>query len=262
MDELIRKAPEIIEAAAKSPLGILALMILALAVAGFFFFRGASELTRIGIYVLMFVGVAAFGGAVIGVRTGISECSPERLKGDLLPVSGRSAGVIKAALTMRERFQYADFNCLENLATVLITFDQDNGHGLYFMGEAWRGRARQDPTRSDLFRERMRARFFRYLDVEARLPPSERDGLAATCYQREKGYCEERTAWINHIMANDFYDQAKNQADRCIKVQRLRRGLKFAKRALEFGGFDQMIPTKELIGKIEEELRAQGTQQC
>ena len=63
MDKLIQSAPEIIGQAAKSPLGIFALMILSLSVLGFVFFRRSSERTRTAVFVLMFIGVAAFGYA-------------------------------------------------------------------------------------------------------------------------------------------------------------------------------------------------------
>ena len=63
MDKLFQSAPEIIGQAAKSPLGIFALMILALSVLGFVFFRQSSERTRTAIFALMFIGVAAFGYA-------------------------------------------------------------------------------------------------------------------------------------------------------------------------------------------------------
>lgn len=57
-------APDIIREAAKSPLGIFALMILLLGVIALAFFRKASEKTRIGIFVLIFVGVVMFGVAI------------------------------------------------------------------------------------------------------------------------------------------------------------------------------------------------------
>jgi len=63
MEKLFESAPDIIAEAAKSPLGIFALMILAISVLGFFFFRRASERTRSGMFVLLIVGVASFGYA-------------------------------------------------------------------------------------------------------------------------------------------------------------------------------------------------------
>jgi len=53
--------PAIIEQAAKSPLGLFALMVIALSIIGFFFFHDSSEWTRIGIFIIMFIGVFFFG---------------------------------------------------------------------------------------------------------------------------------------------------------------------------------------------------------
>ena len=139
---------------------------------------------------------------------------------------------------MRQKFNLQDFDCVSGLATVFLEIDQDNGHGLYFSGETWRVKAKQDPTRADFFLSKMRAFFFRYLASESNLTLSERDGDGAVCYQREKGYCAERTAFINHLVAIDYYQQAQNTVDKEIKMHQLQRALKFIKNALKFGGFD------------------------
>jgi len=65
MNELAKSLPEIIKQAATSPLGILALMVIGLAMLAFFFFRGASERARLAIFVMLFFGVAAFGAVVM-----------------------------------------------------------------------------------------------------------------------------------------------------------------------------------------------------
>src|SRR5215472_7227210 len=75
MDKLIESAPEIIGEAAKSPLGIFALMILALSVLGFFFFRKSSERTRTAMFVLMFIGGASFGYATFRTASGGSHAT-------------------------------------------------------------------------------------------------------------------------------------------------------------------------------------------
>lgn len=64
MNEFFSNAPDIIREASQSPLGVLSLMILVLAVLGVLFFRRASERTRVTIFVLMFLGVASFGIAI------------------------------------------------------------------------------------------------------------------------------------------------------------------------------------------------------
>lgn len=56
MDELIKNAPGIIEAAGKTPLALVALGILMIGGLALFLFRNASESTRIIIFVLVFLG--------------------------------------------------------------------------------------------------------------------------------------------------------------------------------------------------------------
>jgi hypothetical protein len=65
MDGLVKSLPEIIKEAAASPLGILALMIIGLAILAFFFFRGAAEKIKVVIFVMLFFGVVAFGAVVV-----------------------------------------------------------------------------------------------------------------------------------------------------------------------------------------------------
>jgi hypothetical protein len=50
---------------ARSPLGTVALVIIAVAVVGFFLFRNAPVLTRFVVFLLLFVGTALFGIAVV-----------------------------------------------------------------------------------------------------------------------------------------------------------------------------------------------------
>lgn len=64
MDTLAEHLPQIISAAAQSQLGIMALLSVALAMLAYFFFASASEKVRVGIFVLLFAGVAGFGVAM------------------------------------------------------------------------------------------------------------------------------------------------------------------------------------------------------
>ncbi|HSQ05282.1 MAG TPA: hypothetical protein VLN59_14660 [Burkholderiales bacterium] len=72
MDKLIERLPEIITAAAQSYLGTLALLSVALSVLAYFFFAQASEKVKVGIFVLLFLGVLGFGVAMFRVSTGES----------------------------------------------------------------------------------------------------------------------------------------------------------------------------------------------
>ena len=72
MDTVAGRLPEIITAAAQSYLGILALLSIALAVLAYFFFAKASEKVKVGIFVLLFFGVIAFGSAMFRASGGAS----------------------------------------------------------------------------------------------------------------------------------------------------------------------------------------------
>ncbi len=65
MDKFFDQAPKIIAAAAKSPLGIVALVILALSVLAFVFFADAPEWVRIGIFIVLVLDFGLFGFAAM-----------------------------------------------------------------------------------------------------------------------------------------------------------------------------------------------------
>ena len=73
MDKLLENLPAIISAAAQSHLGILALLSVALSVLAYFFFAGASEKVKVGIFVLLFLGVAGFATAMFRSAATASE---------------------------------------------------------------------------------------------------------------------------------------------------------------------------------------------
>ena len=64
MDALFKSLPEVIKAAAQSPLGILALLVVALSILAYVFFARAAVKIRVGIFVLLFAGVVGFAVAL------------------------------------------------------------------------------------------------------------------------------------------------------------------------------------------------------
>jgi len=60
MNNLVDQAPKIIAESAKSPLGIVSLMILALSTIGYLFFSSSSEIVKISMFILMFTGYGSF----------------------------------------------------------------------------------------------------------------------------------------------------------------------------------------------------------
>ena len=102
----------------------------------------------------------------------------------------------------------------------------------------------------------------RYLEVALSLPVLETGGDPSSeiCYRRPKGYCVQRTTWIYHLFANDFYLQAIALADRRDHIAALTRANQFATEARKYRGpeggegFDQCIHTTPLAEKIAEAL--------
>lgn len=65
MDKLSENVAKIIAAAAQSTLGIFAMLVIGIAVLAYLFFSAATEKIKVGIFVLLFCGVAAFGWAIV-----------------------------------------------------------------------------------------------------------------------------------------------------------------------------------------------------
>lgn len=97
MDQLTEHLPQIITAAAQSYLGTLALLSVALSMLAYFFFAKASEKARIGIFVLLFLGVLGFGAAMF--RVSANAALPPT------PVDEKIALSDEARLLLREASQ-------------------------------------------------------------------------------------------------------------------------------------------------------------
>lgn len=156
----------------------------------------------------------------------------------------------------------------------LLQQDPNNGHAIYYSGELKR---LQDPAlftpKSCLLPAQLKSPsqldayesdFLQYLDLERKLPPSETGGGESSdlCYARVAGYCPQRTAWVNHLLANDFFGEAQLALDPQEKRQKLERALGYAQTAEKLyqdngvPGFSQCTPTSELIRSAQEKLAA------
>jgi hypothetical protein len=111
-----------------------------------------------------------------------------------------------------------DFTRADKDVDDILKLDPANGHGLYYAGEV-QGvsdpqslftpiscvkpeKLGKDPN-LDIYEKS----FLRYIDVEnAVQDKAKQDFGSETCYKHASGYCGQRTAWINHLLANDFYE--------------------------------------------------------
>ena len=144
-----------------------------------------------------------------------------------------------------EKFDRANF-----LIKLLLYIDDNNGHGLYYTGEvALRGGNTETAKRY----------FYRYLEAQETVRERERGGNtgAEICYERPRGFCRQRSAWIQHWLANQFYESGETATDAPRKLDQLERALIYTTAALrDFpSGFEQMKPTKWLASALESEIR-------
>jgi hypothetical protein len=68
-EKAVENLPKIIHEAAQSQLGILALMVVGIGLLGYFFFAKAKLKMRVGMFLVMFAGVVAFGIAVVRTQS-------------------------------------------------------------------------------------------------------------------------------------------------------------------------------------------------
>ena len=103
MDKLFEHLPAIISAAAQSYLGILALLAVALSVLAYFFFARASEKARVGIFVLLFLGVAGFGVAMFRAAPAGPLSTPAALSKEAKTLL-KQASLDPSGLVLYEKF--------------------------------------------------------------------------------------------------------------------------------------------------------------
>ncbi|HEX8140894.1 MAG TPA: hypothetical protein VF544_25225 [Pyrinomonadaceae bacterium] len=152
-----------------------------------------------------------------------------------------------------------DYTHNDELIRFISDLDPTNGHALYFRGETKRKKKTPGGSQED---------FMRYLEIEASLPEEEKGGSTqqSVCTARPKGYCKQRTAWIEHLLASDFEKKGRQETEREKKRAAFQTALNYAKAALANypGGFygDGQGSTKVMEQELIKELdQISGTQQ-
>ena len=135
-----------------------------------------------------------------------------------------------------------DFVRVMDIVKAIQLIDGNNGHVLYHAGAVKRWMGMPEESHPD---------FHQYLEYEQLVPEARQGGiLVEECYQRESGYCRQRTGWINHQLALDFYTKAEALADPDEKLPHWRSAFKHAKAAIDVyppDGFIQGTPTRTLL---------------
>lgn len=93
-------------------------------------------------------------------------------------------------------------------------------------------------------------------DLNLHLPGD--DGATRFCFENWLGYCKERQAFINHMMAIDLQRAASEENDPAVALGRLKSALEKAETAVrlygEFNAPGQGPPTKVLAESLRRQL--------
>lgn len=169
--------------------------------------------------------------------------------------------ILEAAKILREEWRtnilarppaQRDFTHTDELVKLILDIDGNNGHGLYYAGEAKRKQGVIGGRHQD---------FDKYLEIEEHLPREERETPLdqEACYERPKGYCKQRTAWIQHLLATDYLEMGRQETDREKRRDDFQTALRRSQEALANfpGGFnaDGQGSTKAIEREASEELK-------
>jgi hypothetical protein len=199
----------------------------------------------------------------------LAEVRLQLMKDDLisyvrpLPQDETNRILTEAGARLRARFndtigrkppyREPDFGTSKDLLEIIAKLDAKSGHVSYISGEI--ERLLGGPSKG-------RQRFYEYLENEQGRTRAGRVG-AGECRNPE-GFCRERTAWIFHLLANDFYQHGR-QLRRAGRAEHEYKAvfdtaLKHACSAIAFfpaNGFSdalQLTATRSLERLLSEEL--------
>jgi hypothetical protein len=171
---------------------------------------------------------------------------------NFLPADERPTLMLTFAHILREQYRKKSYDQIFQIVELLERIYPDNGHLAYYEGEIWRERRDFD---------QMRTSFFRYLSMEGHRAENERSSDAEDCYSRPNGFCGERTAWICHLMAGDFYDQglhAKTIAEKAVFFGEAEKFLECENRRFPSGFVQDEPPKFRPTGVIKASVQQQS----
>lgn len=173
----------------------------------------------------------------------------------LTEVGWRTRTRFNAAIAKRP-FHQKDFETTKDGLDLLESLNNDNAQAYYFRGLI--ARAFGDPSKG-------RQYFYEYLNKEALVQPSTRDGpLGPDPCKTPVGVCRERTAWVFHLLASDFRTDALNMEKAGLPIEEyysyFSDALNHACTAMKlfpskgFADPKQLMPTQNLVKNLSDKL--------
>lgn len=142
-----------------------------------------------------------------------------------------------------------------DLINLLFKLDSRNGHAIYYLGEIKRFEGNCIGSKDE---------FLRYIDVHDTLPESERGGDISqnTCYVRARGFCRQRTGWIQYLLAYRIYWEAMQEKDAHVRKEKLKEALRQlddSKTSFFPSTFSNWIPAAAFEAALNEQIRSADT---
>jgi hypothetical protein len=229
--------------------------------------RALSKTAKLALMITL-VSVAVLVGGLVLLRTLWSPGTR------LLSLAARLRNDFHAALSAMPPTGAPDFTSTENDIRGLLSIDPGSGYGVYYSGEVKRVQNRSLFTpKSCVIPGALKGQlntmdyyesdFIRYLEIERTLPAAVKGGdySLTPCYSRPEGYCVQRTAWIEHLLADDSYQEALVASDRQIAQQDLQSAIDYAQKVLASyrdinnrPGFAECTGTQVLLQEAQQKL--------
>jgi hypothetical protein len=174
---------------------------------------------------------------------------------DFLPAEQKPKAMLAFARVLRQEYGQRHYDRIYQATELLGRIYHDNGHLAYYQGEIWRVRKNS---------QEMRKSFLRYLEMESNQPEQDRSGDGEVCYNlRPEGFCGERTAWVCHLLAGEYYDQAvhANGVEKKTYLEQAAKKVECERKRFPSGFIQnnppKVIPSEVLRGNVEQQLKEQ-----
>ena len=157
---------------------------------------------------------------------------------------------LRQAVAAKTSFDEKDRAQIDFLIKFIQRIDPKNSHAFYFAGTMSRIGS---PKRESW------PYLFRYIELQRVVHDTERGGDTGSeiCYERARGFCPQRIAWVRHMLANDFYDEGKAAETETQRKEFYTRAYCQAEQAIKLypGGFAQFTPSSVIVTETLNELK-------
>jgi hypothetical protein len=119
----------------------------------------------------------------------------------LSPAEVKDSVCKSMARPLQQLIKSREYEKARRQSRMLQTLSPANGHALFFAGEAFRGLHDNG---------QMLTAFNYYVFNADKRGQESSNGDADVCYDRPSGYCAERAAWVDHLLANHFFASGMN----------------------------------------------------